>query len=324
MVRDLSFKQARLGFRFSNETQNLSKRTVKFYDDYVDAFERFMNERHSDRGGEVRLSDTTTDDVREFIAHLQARTTRYDTHVRRKPREGGLSPYTIRGYTRALSAFFSWAVREKLLDRSPSENVTWPKVPKEIKEIFTEDDIKKLLKACDEYPVALAARNKAIVKMLLDTGVRAAELSNLTLDRLDDKLQRVHVTGKGLKDRYVICSASTRDALWKYINIFRPKEHGVKTNRVFLTARGRPLDTETLGLILRRLGERAEVPHCHPHKFRHTALTLFYRYSHGNLFLTQQMAGHESPTTTRIYAKTYTEDLERVHEAASPVMNWDL
>jgi site-specific recombinase XerC len=51
---------------------------------------------------------------------------------------------------------------------------------------------------------------------------------------------------------------------------------------------------------------------------------MFYRNSSGNLFLTQQMLGHSSPMTTRIYAKTYTEDLERVHEKAGPVAGLQL
>jgi integrase/recombinase XerD len=193
-----------------------------------------------------------------------------------------------------------------------------------IKEIFSNEEIKRLFKACDQYPQALATWNKAIVKFLLDTGVRASELCELTADRIDERMRRVDVTGKGMKDRYVVVSESTGQALWKYINFFRRPERGMKTGRVFLTYKGTALKPAELERMLRNLGERAQVEHVHPHRFRHTAGTLFYRNSNGNLFLTQQMLGHESPVTTRIYAKTYTEDLERVHENASPVSNWEL
>lgn len=325
MKRDLPFVKAREGFRFHNQTSNRSKRTIDWYDSNLRIFQEFMRERKPERPVDnLGLSEITAEDIREFIAHLQGRTSRYASHYRMQEREGGLSPYTIQGFVRALSAFFAWAVREEYLPRSPMANIKRPQVPKSIKEIFSQDEIKRLLKACDDYPQPLAARNRAIVKFLLDTGVRAGELCELTEDRIDERMRRVHVTGKGMKDRYVVLSESTGQALWKYINFYRPPERGKKTGRVFLTHRGGALKPVELERMLRNLGERAQVEHVHPHRFRHTAGTLFYRNSNGNLFLTQQMLGHESPVTTRIYAKTYTEDLERVHENASPVSNWEL
>lgn len=319
MSNPVSFLRTQQGFKFANETANKSARTTVWYDKQVTTFREYLLSIGLASGvTALRLSDVTTDHVRGFVAYLQARTSRYDTHVRRKPSDGGLSPYTIRGYVRALSAFFAWSEREGLLARNPMTNVQWPKTPQSIKPVFSDDEIQRLVKACDAYSPALAARNRALIFLLLDTGVRAGELCGLTLDRLDEDYRRAHVTGKGMKDRFVVMGVETRNALWKYITVYR-NPHQREAQEVFLTARGQPLDTETLGLILRRLGERAEVADCHPHKWRHTAATLFYKNSNGNLFLTQQMLGHQSPVTTRIYAKTFTADLERVHAQAGPV-----
>ncbi len=170
MKKEVNFAKARQGFRFHNETSNLSKRSYDWYDRKLKVFEEFLHVRYPDRTTDtLQITDVKTEDIREFIAHLQNRTTRYETHRIRKVREGGLSPHTIRGFARALSAFFIWAYKEHLISRKLTENVRWPKVPKDIKDIFTREEALKLLKACEEYPERLAAWNRALILFLLDT-----------------------------------------------------------------------------------------------------------------------------------------------------------
>lgn len=164
MKRDLPLAKAREGFRFHNQTSNRSKRTVDWYDANLRIFEQFMHDRQPERElGTIDIGEIKAEDIREFIAHLQGRTSRYASHYRMHERPGGLSPYTIQAFVRTLSTFFGWAVREEYVARSPMTNIKRPQVPKAIKDIFSQDEIKRLLKACDQYPQALAARNKAIV-----------------------------------------------------------------------------------------------------------------------------------------------------------------
>lgn len=313
------FNKARQAFNFHNKIGNRSKETNNWYELRLRNLESFLCERHGKTVETLRLADVSTEDLREFIAYLQGKTDKYTAHINRKPLSGPLSPFTVRGYARAMAGFFNWCQKEGLLQKKPNENISLPKTPQQIKEIFTDQEMKALLKACEEHPEeTLRVRDRAILLVLLDTGIRASELCDLTLDQIDQTWQRFKVRGKGMRERFVPISDVTRAALFKYVTFNRPAdvEH---SNRVFLSDRGNPLRRDVLALILRYLGDRASVPKCNPHKFRHTAATLFYKRSHGNLFLTQMFLGHSSPITTRIYAKTYTEDLQEAHLTASPV-----
>jgi integrase/recombinase XerD len=87
--------------------------------------------------------------------------------------------------------------------------------------------------------------------------------------------------------------------------------------------RGDPIAPAELGRILRVLGNRAGVPHCDPHRFRHTAARLFIRNG-GDAFALQRLLGHEGLETTRRYVEHEREDVERAHQRASPVDRWGL
>lgn len=320
MQPNIPLTRALEGFRIHNQVANLSKLTVDWYTKRLAVLERFLQDLNG--GSEINLNEITADDLRAFIANLQGRTMRFEQHTTRKPTSGGYAPVTIRGYTRAISAFCNWAHKEGLLRKRVHENLPHPKLPQVIKEIFTKQEIVALLRAAEAHAdETLARRDRAIILMLLDTGIRASELCSLTLDRVDDQYRRLHITGKGMRDRYVILGSETREAVWKYVAIYRPNPATPFIQNIFLTNQHRAIDRCTLAHVLRNLGERAGVTNCHPHRFRHSAATFFYRNTNGNLFLTQQMLGHSSPLTTRIYAKTYTQDLELAHAKAGPVTN---
>lgn len=319
----VTLPKARTAFEFHNRTMNLSPRTTTWYDKNLHVFEEWITKTRKREPSSVALDSIKPDELREFLTFLRGRSNRYETHNKRTVQQGGLSPYTIRGYQRSLSAFFRWAVKEHYLTANPMEKVESMKMPKQLKDIFTDEELKRLVKACDTYPEAIRWRNRALLLLLLDTGMRSAELCGLLLQNIADDFQRAKVLGKGMRERWVPLGHATREAVFKYINFYRPNPIRPAKN-AFLSGHGRVLNNGTLSLILRELGERAGVAKCNPHKFRHTALTLFYKNSNGNLFLTQMLAGHESPTTTRIYAHMNTVDLEDVHRRASPVGGLDL
>ncbi len=314
MSTPVTLSKARQGFKFHTQTANRAKLTIEWYDQRLAEFENFLLSKYS---AQTRLLERIeANDIREFIAGLQSRETLYLDHDHRKPIQRKLSPFTVHGYVRTLAAFFHWAIRERLLERNPMENIPRPKLPKSIKPRFEKEDLEKLLKACSQYPQYLAARNRAILLLLLDTGLRASELCGLTLDRLDPEMRRAHVTGKGMKDRFVPIGARVRKVLWDYINLHRKST--VPTNVVFLTRHNKPLNSESLAHLLGKVGKRAGVQGCHPHRFRHTAARLYLRNG-GDVMSLQQILGHEDLATTRIYVQLEREDVEKIHERASPV-----
>lgn len=322
-MKSTTLHQARLGFKFANQTENKSPHTIKSYDSALDRLEMFFLARslEGQAPADPLLPNVSTEELRECIASLQGKTSIYENHKYREPVQRALSPVTIRDVVVSLSAFFNWAAREGLLPRNPMDTIRKPKVPKVIKERFSMEDVEQLIEACKLYPESLAVRNRAIVLFLLDTGVRAAELCTLTLDHLDLEHGRAHVTGKGMKDRDVFMGKVTRKALWSYVVVHRPVHSDSRF--VFLTHSGGALSSDRLRKVLSDLGERAGVAHVHPHRFRHTAARLFIRNG-GDAFALQRLLGHEGLETTRRYVELEREDVEKAHERASPVDRWGL
>lgn len=109
-------------FTTTKQTEGLSPRTIGWYREKLTDFALFLGET-------ARIADVTLDKAREFIAGLQSRTQRFTNHPCRKPAEGGLSPYTIHGYVRALKAFASWMADEERTPRNVLQKLTPPKLP---------------------------------------------------------------------------------------------------------------------------------------------------------------------------------------------------
>ncbi len=86
---------------------------------------------------------------------------------------------------------------------------------------------------------------------------------------------------------------------------------------------GRPYHRKALYKLVRRLGEKAGVPHCHPHRFRHTFAVNFLRNG-GNVYALQMALGHTTLEMVEAYLKLAQADLEAAHRQASPAANWRL
>lgn len=316
-ARSLSLGQARLSFKLRNQTRNLSKHTLTYYEQHLDRLADWCRAHHREDpafDADPAVAALTTEHLRAFIAYLQGKDTTYDKHPLRFVRQSGLSPYTIRGVVATLSTFFAWAQGEGVIGRNPMEHIDRPKVPKQIKERFSDEDIERLLAACKMYPPSLQVRNEALVRFLLDTCVRAQELCTLTVAQIEIERGRARVTGKGAKDRYVYFGRTVRPVLNTYISIDRPASLHPE---LFLTVQGRPFTPDHLTKILHDLGERAQVPHTHPHRFRHTGARLLARNGL-DAFMIQKVLGHEDLKTSRTYVELEHRDIERAYATASP------
>lgn len=314
----ISLEKAIRGFHLSNEASNRSPTTIQWHHSNLTNFRKWLEAN----AYETLLSKITPDILREPLASMQVDAPRYRGHPFKKNVARPLAPRTIHGRYRSLSAFLNWAVREELIAKSPLSNIPRPKVPKYIPNPFTEAEVKRLIKACDDQSEDTRLREIAIVLFFLDTGVGKKELLSLTMDKLQIDRGQALVMGKGSKQRYVHFASRTRRALWRYTSLGRP-EPVAHVNNVFLSHDGRTMKESRLAYVLRRLGQRADVVGMHPHRFRRAAAIQFLRNG-GNLFALQKMLGHETLEMVRRYLELADSDLEEAHKSASPVDNWNL
>jgi site-specific recombinase XerD len=154
---------------------------------------------------------------------------------------------------------------------------------------------------------ALALRNRALVELVYSAGLRASEAVGLDLGDVDFEQELVHVRhGKGAKDRVVPLGEEAAHLVARYLQEARPQLARGAENALFISARGRRLDTSTL----RRL-----VPH--PHRLRHAFATHLLEGG-ADLRTIQELLGHASLSTTQMYSHVDAKRLRRVYDSAHP------
>lgn len=236
--------------------------------------------------------------LRRFFSYLASE---HLHHATGKP----ISTYTQHGYASTIKAFLNWCSNEEdledLVSASVPRKMEMPKVENKIKEVYTKQQITLLLSAANkEYNEHLTVRDKAIVSVLIETGVRGGELCGLTLDNcfFSPEDSYIRVFGKGMKWRDVPLEEAVQP-LRRYINRFRKK---TGDPHVFLNRYSKPLGLYGLDQTIYRLAGWAGLEDCYPHKFRHT-FAVRYLLRGGDIYRLRLRMGHSSVKVTEEYLK---------------------
>ena len=319
--------QAIVGFLNSKLAEGLSSRTIESY--------TFDLTKWVERTGDRDIGKVSGQDVSAYLAWLR---TDYTPH-RFGGKDHPLSPKTLRNVWMSFSSFFKWAERELGIPY-PMREIPTPRFPKSQVPEFSREEVERMLKAClykREANTVLrrafvmrrstAARDTAILLLLLDTGARASEVCALKVGDLDLKTGRVEIKNgvqggaKGGKGRTVYLGKSARRAIWHYLS---KREDGRDPDApLFLVSGNRLMRPNALLHVIEGIGKRAGVSHAFPHKFRHT-FAITYLRSGGDVFTLQQILGHGSLDMVRNYARIAQSDVADAHRRASPVDNWRL
>ena len=289
-------------YLISCQVEGKSAATTGIYTYTITSFIRFLEENLPT----LSLSTISTDDVRLFLLSLQNR---------------NLSPSTVQSHYRALNTFFNWLVNEGYLKTSPMARIKPPRVSPDILiKPFTRHQIDDLVLLCSGKTF-IDLRNRAIVFMFLDTGLRLAELAGIKLTDIDIDQRTITVLGKGGKERRVKFGHETKKVLLRYV-----LARDDKYNCLWVTRTRTPMTRRGVQTAIFRLCTRAEIVGAKrgPHSFRHTAAMAFLMNSE-DPFALQTLLGHSTLEMTRRYTRSLQEKhMLNVYEKASPVDNMRL
>ena len=235
-------------YRLSLRAGNKSPATIKTYLAALASFSRFL----ASRGMPRVLRAIRREHVESFVVALQ---------------DAGQRPATVSVAYRSLQPFFKWALGENEIETSPMERMRPPIVPEEPPAVLRETELKAIFDACSG-PSFEDRRDTAIVRLLLDTGMRRAELAGLKVDDVDLDQQVAIVMGKGRRPRACPFGSKTAQALDRYLRV-RIAHPFAGRAELWLAPRGALTDSGVLQ-ILRRRGRQAGIEKLHPHQFRHT------------------------------------------------------
>jgi site-specific recombinase XerD len=250
-------------------------------------------------------------DVREFTSWLRRRGTRLeDVDVRvladyaaelGRARSRKLAPATIGRKLAAVRAFLRHALGPQ---RVPDASFA-PRRPRRLPDAPRPREVDGELDALDG-DTPLAVRNRALVELVYSAGLRSQEAVDLNLADVDFEQELVRIRGKGDKERVVPLGEEASHRLALYLRTARPQLVRRAENAVFLSARGKRLDTSTLRRLLP-----------HPHRLRHAFATHLLEGG-ADLRTIQELLGHSSLSTTQMYSHVDAARLRRVYDKAHP------
>jgi len=305
----VKLSDALIGYWLDRETE-LAERSIEKYKDIFHRFVEFI--------GNPEIEDISSKDIKRYLVHLA--------------KEATLSDRSISDQHPVLSSLWTWAENELGIEHIIRGKVSRPKYTKRQVEPVPPSDVRKLLNACEwskpysnkpysrnRRPTAL--RDKAIILVMFDCGIRVSELCDLNMRDYDAKRGRLHILqGKGDKQRFLTLGKRSHKALWRYI---ASRDSPATGEPLFITGNDSRMDRSQVQKMIASAAKRAGIKHVHPHRLRHSFALQFLKNG-GNVFELRELMGHEKLETTMIYLMLSEMDLEDAQRRHSPADKWKL
>jgi len=299
-------------YEICNKAEGKSPKTVNWYSANLNSFHSYLCNRHlPDSIGSI---DSKL--LREYVLYLLKKS-RFSDHLHKPKKTEPLSTSTIHGHIRTLRAFFSWLVREGLIENNIAKDLKPPKLSKKVLSTLSDEEILAILRACRSTNPC-EARNQTIFMLLLDTGMRIGELVNLKMEDIHMNEGYLMVLGKGRKERIVPIGSNAQKVLQRYLFRYRPKPAYLEIDTAFLSIHGYPLTENSIKLMFARLAKRVGVHRLHAHLCRHTFATRFL-INGGDVFTLQQILGHSTLEMVRHCVNLAANHVVIQHQKYSPL-----
>lgn len=213
----------------------------------------------------------------------------------------------------AIKSFFKYIhSKTRILLENPASDLETPKISKRHPVYLTLDESKKLLNSFDDT-YKNNKRDFCIVTLFLNCGMRLSELCSIDISKIKGDI--LTIIGKGNKERTVYLNKSCLNAISNYM----PERNAMEVlqehkDALFVTSRKARINKRTVESAVKKYMEVAGLDETKytPHKLRHTAATLMYKYGNVDIRSLQEILGHENISTTQIYTHV---DEERLREA---------
>jgi len=276
---------------------NLSPHTQVAYGNDLRQWRQFLTAGSE----ELDVKSVTTSDIRAWLVSLS---------------DNQDTSRTLRRKLQALRSFYKWLMRTGVVDNNPASEVELAHLPKRLPQMVRESSVDTVLDGEIDENDFEEVRNRLIVMMLYETGMRRDELIGLLDYNVDTDKGELKVHGKRDKDRIIPFGTE----LAQHISSYRALRSTVAVNsdRFFVRSNGEPLYPMLVYRVVKQqLGEAGVSSKRSPHVLRHTFATTMLNNG-ASLNSVKELLGHESLATTQIYTHVTFSELKKNYKLAHP------
>ena len=280
--------------------RNYSPKTVASYRRDLVLFRQFLTETDA----ELNLLTADRDVVRLWVVEMM---------------DKGEKSTTVNRKLSTLRSFYRFLRMKGITDHSPVQGIKGPKNKKPLPQFVKESDMDKLL---DDADINLGEgfmgiRNRTVIAVLYETGMRMAELIGLDDRDIDFGTRTIKVTGKRDKQRFIPFGKELELRLRDYLEA-RTKAFGENEGAFFVNQKGERIPRHQVYLLVKdALGKVSDVSKKSPHVLRHTFATSMLNHD-AELGAVKELLGHNSLQTTEIYVHTTFQELKEIYKQAHP------
>ncbi|MFA6880018.1 MAG: tyrosine-type recombinase/integrase [Bacteroidales bacterium] len=290
--------------RYSPRTQALYKEAIKRFYEYM--YRDSLQVAGVEMPGteEERLKLLTPLNLRGFVADGM---------------ENGLNPETINLMLSGLSTYCNYLLKQNVLQSNPVKEIFRPKEKKRLPEFYTQDAVAEYLKRPvigDNYE---ALRDRTIVMLIYDTGMRRAEVAGLTTGNLDISRSIFKIIGKGNKEREIPVIPSLLENLLVYLQLRNKTFPHCEADAFFLTNKGGEIYLKFVNDVVKKelTGLKGFTGKKSPHVLRHSFATALLNNG-ADLNSIKEVLGHSSLAATQVYTHNSFEQLKKIYLTAHP------
>lgn len=283
--------------QYLRHERNLSVRTVDRYRRDLDQWAAFA----TGGGEELDLTSVTANDIRSWLMNRAAR---------------GEKPATLRVHLQAIRALYRYLMRKGVVDTNPAMTVELAKLAKPLPSFVRETTVNEVLDADIDECDFTQVRDRLIVMLFYETGIRLSELIGLQDTAVDTDKRELKVRGKRDKDRIVPFGNELATALGNYRTL--RADVMPECGNLLVTAKGRPLYPSLVYHVVHNaLAGAGGTGKLSPHVLRHTFASVMLN-SGAELNSVKELLGHESLAATQVYTHVTLSELKHNYELAHP------
>lgn len=296
----MNIKEAIAEFMIDQRVRGNSAKTIVYYNVVLTMFSDYA-------GADLPVSDITLRMCKEYYLHLVE--------------DKSVNSVSIQSYIRGLRSFLRWLYDSEYIETNICERFKLPKATRKVIDVLSDEEIERLLAALSGSEW-LTVRNRLIVALMLDSGLRLNEVITLKASSVHLKDRYIIVTGKGDKQRTVPFGEFTSRTLEEYLNV--TKNVGNRTSLIIKVSETlcgfEPVTEATVKNMFRKLKARSDIPRLYPHLLRHTFATR-YLENGGNIYTLQSILGHTSLEMVKKYLHLATTRIRADFPRFSPLDN---